>query len=150
MATALHVLASPGDTDLHRYGGEALLRDGQPKAALTDFEEYLAHQALAADSAQWVSFLRLGGWAYLDAGRPKEALPLLERALRLSAAHPFYPGWVPRLRYQLAKALVATHGDVVRAEGLARTAHDELQGVDGARDLLVEVDAWRGRAFEQR
>jgi hypothetical protein len=147
MATRLDVLASAEFVDLHRYVIEADLRDGEPKSALEDYEKYLAHQDLAADSPSWVASLRLGGWAYLDAGQATKALPILERALALSSAHPFYPGWVARLRYQSARCLVATHGDRTRAEAAALAAHDELVDVPVAQDLLKEVDAWRLATF---
>jgi hypothetical protein len=148
MGTRLHMPGTPGSTDLFRYSIEAYLRDGQPKLAAAAYDSYLAGPSAEGDSDSQVAFLRLGGWAHLDAGEPKVALPLLERALKLSGAHPFYPGWVPRLRYQIAKALVLTHGDRKRAEALAQAAHDELQGVAVAKDLLKEVDAWRATAFK--
>ncbi len=159
-AAGLHMLSNPNWSVVPQYAVEAYLRDGQPKVALEEYEKYLAHQEIAADSPGWVAFLRLGGWAYLDVGEPERAQPILERALKLSAAHAFYPGWVARLRYQLAKALSETGGDPARAEALAQTAHDELaqwatarptgSGDDlGAaqRRLLAEVDAWRASAF---
>ncbi|MHB8416755.1 MAG: serine/threonine-protein kinase [Myxococcales bacterium] len=105
LAAGLGLLWSPNWSDIHRYVTEAYLRDGRPDLAVLEFERHLAHQQLTADSLGWVAFLRLGGWAYLDAGRPAKALPLLERALALSAAHPFYPDWAERLRSQIARAL---------------------------------------------
>ncbi len=150
MAARLHLLSSPNWSDLHRYGIEASLRNGRPQAAIDDYETYLTHLDMPADSAGWVASLRLGGWAYLDAGQAGKAQPILERALRLSDAHPFYPGWVPRLRYQLARALVETHGDRQRAEALAQAAHDELVNVPVAKELAAELDAWRADAFKPR
>ena len=76
---------------LHRAGPAA----GRTAAVgARGYERHLAHQDIEAGSSSWVAFLRVGGWAYLDLGRPAQALPLLERALTLSAAHPFFPGWV--------------------------------------------------------
>jgi hypothetical protein len=97
-----------------------------------------------------VTYLRLGGWAYLALGQPKKALPILERALSLSAAHPFNPGWVAQLRFQIAQALLLTHGDRKRAEGLVQAAHDELVKVPVCQDLLAEVDAFRAKAFPHK
>ncbi len=155
MGGRLKLLDSPGSTDLYRYGAEAYLRDGQPRLAIDAYEASAIQQRFDADSPSQVAYRRLGGWAYLDAGKPKQALPLLERALKVSAAHAFYPGWVPRLRYQLARALVQTHGDRKRAEALAQAAHDELARgsaeTGGAqRSLLAEVDAWRSQTFKRR
>jgi hypothetical protein len=114
---------------------------------LEEYEKYLSHRDLPASSPGWVSTLRLGGWAYLDAGQPRRALPLLDRALELSTTRSLYPGWAQRLRYQVAKALVLSHGDRKRAEALARQAHEELLKMEVGRDLLAEVDAWRSRVF---
>jgi tetratricopeptide (TPR) repeat protein len=149
MAQRLRLLQSPEALELHRYATEAYLLGGASKLALAEYERHLAYPELAADSANWVTYLRLGGWAFLEAGQPEKALPILERALTLTAAHPFYPGWVARLRYQTAKALVLTHGDRKRAWDLVNQAHDELVNVPVAKDLLAEVDAWREQVFQR-
>jgi len=133
--------------DIHRYAMEARIRDGQAKLAVDEYEKYLTHQDLDANSPNWVSYLRQGGWAYLAAGQPRRALPILERALVLSAAHPYFPGWVAQLRFQIAEALVATRGDRKRAESLAEAAHDELVTTPVRKGLLEEVDAWRSKTF---
>jgi eukaryotic-like serine/threonine-protein kinase len=150
MGTRLHMPGTPGSTDLFRYSTEAYLRDGRPQLAAAAYDQYLARPSFEGDSDSQVAFLRLGGWAHLDAGQPKQALPILERALKLSATHPFYPGWVPRLRYQIARALVETHGDRLRAEKLAQAAHDDLKDVAVMGPLLAEIDAWRAKAFGPR
>ena len=151
VATRLQMLTNPNwSPDLHRHTIEAYLRDHQAKVALDEYEAFVSTLPPAADRPDGVNDLRLGGWAYLEVGRPDKALPVLEHALELSAGHPFYPGWVARLRYQIAQALVKTGSNIARAEALARTAHDELQNVTVAKDLLAEIDAWRAETFSAK
>ena len=150
MATRVHLVTSPNWIELPRHAIEALLRDGRPGPALEAYERFLSRRAKGADSADLVPDLRLGGWAYLDAGQPAKALPILERALALGALHPVFPAWLPRLRYQVARALVETRGDRKRAEALAQAAHDEVATAAVRKDLLAEIDSWRAKAFASR
>jgi tetratricopeptide (TPR) repeat protein len=135
--------------EVYAYGIEAYLRAGEPRLAVDEYESFFSHWDLGWVTTYWRP-LRLGGWAYLATGEPRKALPLLEKALMDGTLHPLYPGWVPRVRFQLAQSLVATHGDRKRAEALAKVAHDELVNVAVTKNLLAEVDAWRTKTFKPR
>ena len=87
--------------------------------------------------------MALEGAALIAVARGKDAIPVLELALSLQAKHPAAPGVVANLQYQLARALVASHGDRARAAELARSARDELAKVAFKKPLLDELDAWR-------
>ena len=147
MSRELRIAATPDCLETNQYAAEAYLLAGQPQAAIAIFEKNIAGLDIEARSPRWVTYLRLAGWAYLDAGQPQKAVVTLQRALDLSAGHPFYPGWVARLRYQLARALLQTGGDPVRARTLADEAHDELVAEPVKQPLLEEVDAWRVKSF---
>jgi hypothetical protein len=119
-------------------------RAGRTAQAATEADQLVAlEKVLGSDSPIWVQFLRVAGPAWMDAGQPAKAHEALERALRLSARHPFFPGWVPELKYQLARASLADGGDRERSAILVQQAHDELAALPQKKKLLAEVDAWR-------
>ena len=95
------------------------------------------------DGVDVVPCLRVEGTALVELGRTSEAQAELELALRLQAAHPAPPGMVAELRFQLARALVATGGDRARAAQLADDARAELVRYSFEKARLDELDAWR-------
>ena len=70
---------------------------------------------------------------------PGAALPLAERATELLAALPGTQDGEPTAQFNLARALVATHGDRTRALTLARTARDAL-AITGEPQPLAAVN----------
>ena len=127
---------------------EVYARTGRTAQAAAEADRMLAleHQVVP-DSPLWVQFLRVAGPAYLAAGQNEKARALLERGLALSAKHPFFPSWVPELKFHLARALLATHGDRARARELLKEAHEGLAPLPARRALLAEVYAVRGKAL---
>ena len=65
---------------------------------------------------------------------------MLERGLSLAKNRPFYPGWIPEMRFSLARAVAPT--DPRRANELAKQAQEELAKVPAQKALLAQVDAW--------
>ena len=141
----LGVASDPDFADVLRYAAGAHLAAGRATLAQTDFAQILTikQKALEPDSAEWVSYLMVGGAAFLAAGQPDQAKAHLERALALSSAHPFFPGWVAQIRFDLAKALVASNGDRARAVQLAKLARADLANLPERKAELAALDAWQ-------
>jgi hypothetical protein len=55
-----------------------------------------------------------------------------------------------QVRFELARALRATHGDATRALELAKTARAELAPVTEHRDLLQQIDEWVAHSSSPR
>jgi tetratricopeptide (TPR) repeat protein len=98
------------------------------------------------DEVDEVACLALESTALVELGKPREAQELLDHTLAVLGTAPAAPGVVANLRYQLARALVATHGDRARARALIEDARAELAKYPFEKPLLDEVDAWRARA----
>ena len=141
----LGVAADPDFADVLRYAAGAHLAAGRAALAQSDFAQILAikQKALEPDSAEWVSYLMVGGAANLAANQPDIAKTHLERALALSSAHPFFPGWVAQIRFNLAKALVASNGDRSRAAQLAKLARADFANLPERKGELAALDAWQ-------
>ncbi|MBS2031313.1 MAG: protein kinase [Deltaproteobacteria bacterium] len=132
----------PDMADVLRYACEVHLAANKPELAVRDYEAVVKVMTgqLEPDSPDWVQYLRVGGAAYLLAGQQPKARAILERGLGLAKNRPFYPGWIPEMRFNLARAVAPT--DPRRATELAKQAHDELANVPAQKALLAEVDAW--------
>jgi hypothetical protein len=82
------------------------------------------------------------GKALLALGSAGEALPLLERALLLRAKDAD-PVDVAETRFALARALVATGGDLKRARGLAEAAAAAYAATgEGYPRQRAEIASW--------
>ncbi len=88
------------------------------------------------------SLANLAGLALAE-GQPRMALPLLERAAKIFAAHDGVQPGELTTKLHLARALVATDGDLARAVTLATAARDGLRGAGkGAEKALAEAEQW--------
>jgi tetratricopeptide (TPR) repeat protein len=117
---------------------------GRPAAALA----YHRRAQTIRESRQGPADVRLAypltgeGKALLALGRAREALPLLERALVLRAKDAD-PVDVAETRFALARALVATRGEVARARDLAAAAATAYaQTGEGYPRQRAEIEAW--------
>ncbi|HTR52068.1 MAG TPA: serine/threonine-protein kinase [Kofleriaceae bacterium] len=110
----------------------------QSRDCLADFRN-----GRSKDSIEMVPCLRIEGTALVELGRASEALGELELALKLQSDHPAPPGVLAELRFQLARALVASGGDRARAAELAADARAELVHYPFAQTRVSELDAWR-------
>jgi serine/threonine protein kinase/tetratricopeptide (TPR) repeat protein len=121
----------------------ALLAGGRHTDSLAVSLECLEEFAKASnDGVDTVPCLAIKGSALIALGRPVEAIPVLELSLSRQAGRVAPPGLVANVRYQLARALVASGGDRQRATELATQARDELARFPFQKRLLDEVDAW--------
>lgn len=103
----------------------------------------IKERALGADHPDLA--IELNNLAEVDLAeeRPRDALVLLERAVEIYSAHAGTQPGEPESRFNLARALVATHGDRERAIAEARTARDGLKAVGTTESpTLVEVEQW--------
>jgi tetratricopeptide (TPR) repeat protein/predicted Ser/Thr protein kinase len=126
---------------------ETLADEGHVAEGLTHCERsvaimekrYPTHPTLAIG-------LSLLGDCRLRLNQPDQALPLLERALALNPGTQGDPGQLGLLRFLLAKALVATHGDAARAKQLTDQAQEMLTRAGPAsKDTLDELVRWRAK-----
>lgn len=78
----------------------------------------------------------------LEAGKQADAIAHYERALALRVAHGSPPVEVAEARFSLARALVKTRGDRVRAMKLATQARDTYHGDPAQADTAAAVDRW--------
>jgi hypothetical protein len=119
---------------------------GRAGDALAQSRECIAEFSKSGNAGiDTVACLAIEGAALVDLDKPDQAVTVLEHALRLQSGHPAAPGVLANLEYQLARALVASRGDVVRARSLADAAHAELTRFAFEKPLLAQVDAWRVR-----
>ncbi len=111
--------------------------------ALPLFERALAikQQALGPSHTDVAHSLRNLANLHLEMQFPQKALLLLERALPLYEAHEGVQPGELETRFDLARALVATGGDLTRALAEARKARDGLRGASRAEDLAT-VEQW--------
>jgi tetratricopeptide (TPR) repeat protein len=79
---------------------------------------------------------------YLVIDEPQQALALAERAATIFAAHPDQQPRANELRFILAQALVAAHGDRDRALAEARKARDGFRAGTGSAQELAAVEQW--------
>ena len=118
---------------------------GAYDAALPLFERALAIQerALGPEHPNVANTLAQLGRLLLAAGRPDDALPRLVRAVTSLDAYPALQSADYRAHFDLAQALVATHGDRVRAYAAATKARDAWRsaGAAWARDLAA-LETW--------
>jgi tetratricopeptide (TPR) repeat protein len=72
-------------------------------------------------------------------GKPKDALPILERAVRIADAGKTRAEAAATARITLARALIATHGDAVRARTLAADARAAYVTI-GDEQEVADID----------
>ena len=132
----------PDMADVLRYAGEVHLAANKPDLAVRDYEAVVKvmNDQLEPDSPDWVQYLRVGGAAYLAAGDRAKAKAILERGLGLAKNRPFYPGWIPEMRFNLARTVAPA--EPKRATELAQQAHEELANTPAQKALLAQIDAW--------
>ncbi|MGE5187266.1 MAG: tetratricopeptide repeat protein, partial [Acidobacteriota bacterium] len=125
----------------------AYLAAHRPADALASARDCLAEfrKGRTKDEVDEVACLAVEGTALVELGKPREGADVLAPALALQATTPAAPGVVGNLRYQLARALVASHGDLSRARELVAQAREELAKYPFKKPLLDELDAWRAR-----
>jgi tetratricopeptide (TPR) repeat protein len=145
LVTRLHELGSPMSLETFDLLMKSYVLSEDYRSAILLYEQHIAPLDFSPTSSRWITFLRTAGWADVEGGQPKKAIPLFERALKFAGTRPFFPGWIPRMKYQLAKALVLTNGDRKRAATLAREAHDELADAPTTGPLLADIDAFRAK-----
>ncbi len=80
------------------------------------------------------------GKALLGKGDAKRALPTLEKALHLASAREGMPLELARIKADVARALVATHGDTARARTLAQEARATFAAMNYP-ELVAKLDA---------
>ena len=103
----------------------------------------IQEKALGADHPDVALTLNNLALLALAEAQPQSALPLLERAAIIYAARDGVQNMEFETRFNLARALVATHGDRDRALVAARSARDGFReaGAGKAREL-AEVERW--------
>jgi hypothetical protein len=83
------------------------------------------------------------GLGALAAGEPSEALPLLTRAVSIVDLSDSVESIELEARFNLARAIVATHGDPVRAMTEATRARDGYREAGAGKvSELAEVERW--------
>jgi hypothetical protein len=82
--------------------------------------------------------LRCKAEALIRLDRAREAVPLLERSLPFTRR--MYAGDLARVRFALARALVASGGDKARARALATEARQDLSAFPFLKVELAAVD----------
>jgi tetratricopeptide (TPR) repeat protein len=90
------------------------------------------------------------GTALVELGKPTDAARELERALRVMTGHVAAPGALANARFQLARALVASHGERARASELVAAALDELGRYPFLKAKRAAVEAWRASSLGPR
>jgi serine/threonine protein kinase/tetratricopeptide (TPR) repeat protein len=120
------------------------LRLGQPVEARLQLDQLFAvsNVRISPTSSELVPYLMVSGQAWLEQGQPAKARAELERALRLGEGHTYYPGWGGRMRFDLARALVALKVDRPRTVALASQAARELEALPRHRAWYDELTAW--------
>lgn len=113
--------------------------DGAYAEAAALYERALAirEKALGPDHPDTVVSLNNLASVYLKQKRPMDALPLLERALAIVDANAGIQLGEYEVNDNLARALLATGGDVTRALALARRARDGFREAGEAEQLAA-------------
>jgi tetratricopeptide (TPR) repeat protein len=124
--------------------GAAMLARGDARGALAQFERAtrLLEAAEGPDHPDLADGLTGFGLASLSLGDPRHALLALERAEKIHLASPGDPLDTARTEFGLARALVATGGDRVRAQALAAKARAAYASNDAAKKEVSAIDAW--------
>jgi tetratricopeptide (TPR) repeat protein len=97
-------------------------------------------RGLASDRVYPADALRCKGDVLLALGKPSDALAPLERSLTFPVR--LLPWELPRVKFSLARALVATGGDLGRARALAEEARDALAPLPSLAAHVAAIDAW--------
>ncbi len=128
--------------------GEVLLAAGRPAEARDSLEQALATQekSLGPDHHVVAETLVTLAEALEEAHDPRAAIPLLERVLRIMDGNREAPLVYPWGQALLARALVLSHGDRVRARSLVDAALAALTA-EGTRGeaLAGRVRGWQLR-----
>ena len=140
--------ASPHHPDVARamtMVGASLHAQGRDSEALPMLERALelAEDTLTDDHDDLAALLTDLGSVQLALGQTTKAVKSLERALSIRTSRPGMPTELPRLRFAMAQAVLAS--DPERALRLARNAKagfEALPREHPIRRLLNEVDAW--------
>ncbi len=121
---------------------EALVEAKTAQAALV--------KLMGPDNPNLISPLTAEGEALINLGKADEAMESLEHALKLSTANPGDPGDLASVRFLVARAERARHGDLVRARTLAQAAREEFLalGERGAKEV-AELDHFLGELGEK-
>ncbi|HTJ46083.1 MAG TPA: tetratricopeptide repeat-containing protein kinase family protein [Kofleriaceae bacterium] len=82
------------------------------------------------------------GEILLSLSRPAEAIPHLERALAIRDGKVGDPSDLADAQFALARALIATRGDRVRAFALAHAARSGYENARPERTRVEDVEAW--------
>jgi tetratricopeptide (TPR) repeat protein len=104
--------------------------------------EFRKDRAPDSTTIEMVPCLTIEGSALVDLGRSGDAIGELETALHLEDGHTAPPGVVGNIRFQLARALVASSRDRARADELTAAARTELARYPFTKPRLDELDAW--------
>jgi hypothetical protein len=124
--------------------GNAQLARGDARGALLSYQRSIAllEPAVGAEHPDLAEGLTGMGLANLKLAQARRALPVLERALEIQLANPGDPLGQARTEFALARALVGTGGDRVRAHALATHARAAYAANEGAKKETAELDAW--------
>jgi tetratricopeptide (TPR) repeat protein len=139
---ALAHLVRPGEV-AEAHGVRALceVRRGDLSAAIADASAALDEKdKVLGDRADVIAFLARGQ-AYLLLHRPADALADLERALSVGERNKGDAAIRADVRFALARALVASKGDLARASELASRAASQLDAA-GLADPANRVRQW--------
>ncbi len=125
--------------------GASLVSQGRATEALPVLEHAfeVGEETLGEEHDDFATILTELGVAQREAGDLEASVGSLERALSIRTTRPGMPVDLPRLRFELARALQST--DPVRALRLARTARAGFDGLPEEhpmRRLLNDIDAW--------
>ncbi|HEY8208622.1 MAG TPA: serine/threonine-protein kinase [Myxococcaceae bacterium] len=116
-----------------------LVEQGKPKDALAHLE--ISEQIRSKPGSDPVELryaYRWMGLAWSGMGDLRKAVSYLERALKLSANDPVFSA---DLRFDLARVMRGTRGELQRAREYAVKARDEYRSIGIERDA-VRVDQW--------
>ena len=120
---------------------DLLRKEGADADAKVHYERALAirERALGPEHPRVATSLATLGELALERAEGAEALPLLERAVAIYDAQADDSGDALQARFDLARAIVATHGDRSRALAEAQTAAAGFRaaGASGAEDLAA-------------
>ncbi len=125
--------------------GASVHAQGRAAEALVLLERALAvgEETLSEDHDDLASLLTELGAVQLDLGQREAAVGSLERALSIRTMRPGMPTELPRLRFAMARATVAS--DPERALRLARNARAGFEALPREHPMrrhLNDVDAW--------
>ncbi|MCX5743888.1 MAG: tetratricopeptide repeat protein [Proteobacteria bacterium] len=128
----------------HAFIGDVLIAQHHLADARAEYQQALdIDQASLGEDHPELAY-ELLGLAEVELGldEPTPALRHAERALVLREQHPGPPSELADARFAVARALLASHGDVARAVALATSARAGFAADPARGDDLATVETW--------